>query len=266
MPFGFGKKREQPGAKTFRLAASEIRPIAEGHGACLATDRITVDGDPVGYMYREAPDFDGDSGWRFFAGTESQAYVDDPANSSPYDVNTIANYDPEIVRFLGAPVGTVLVRAAPGSPLAPEPGAPAIAEFERQRLTTEWSIELPVGFQRRVVDGSLQLVNPGPPVRTVWIDIWNLPPSASAAEMLDEFRSAPRPHDAATFDEAGADPTEHRFAAWYREVVEGREQWSLNAYTFRPHAYVYAAFIGSENDPDWALRAWRSLEAAGPSS
>lgn len=81
--------------------------------------------------YREAPDFDGDSGWRFFSGDESQAYVDDPANSAVHDVNTIANYDPEIVPFLGEPVGTILVRPAPGSPLTPEPGTPPVAEVER---------------------------------------------------------------------------------------------------------------------------------------
>ena len=31
------------------------------------------------------------------AGDETPAYVDDPANWNWYDVNTIANYDPEII-------------------------------------------------------------------------------------------------------------------------------------------------------------------------
>ena len=30
-----------------------------------------------GYMYRERPDLEHDSGWRFFAGLESQEYADD---------------------------------------------------------------------------------------------------------------------------------------------------------------------------------------------
>ena len=33
--------------KPFRLSPSEIRPIAEGHGACIASNRITRDGKPV---------------------------------------------------------------------------------------------------------------------------------------------------------------------------------------------------------------------------
>ena len=39
-------------------------------GTCLATDKITVEGMPVGYMYREYPLDDMDSGWRFIAGVE----------------------------------------------------------------------------------------------------------------------------------------------------------------------------------------------------
>ena len=41
------------GKKQFRLAAAEIKPLATGHGGCIATDRITVNGRRVGYMYRE---------------------------------------------------------------------------------------------------------------------------------------------------------------------------------------------------------------------
>ena len=96
--------------KPFRLSAEQIRPLAPGHGACFATDRITVDGEPVRYMYREAPDNDVDSGWRFLAGTEDQAYLDDSANIGLYDVNTIANYDPDIIPLLDAPEGSAFER------------------------------------------------------------------------------------------------------------------------------------------------------------
>lgn len=83
-----------------------------GQGACLATDRITVDGMPVGYMYREEPDSETDSGWRFFAGDETDEYVNDPANLALYDINTIANYDPETVPYLTAPAGSAFAREA----------------------------------------------------------------------------------------------------------------------------------------------------------
>jgi hypothetical protein len=71
---------------------------------------ITVDGKPVGFMYREGPDTDVDSGWRFMSGLESQDYLDDAGKLAIYDVNTIANYDPEIVSFLDAPAGSAYER------------------------------------------------------------------------------------------------------------------------------------------------------------
>ena len=92
-----------PLQKKFKLRADQIRDLIRPMGGALATDRITVDGMPVGYMYREKPDRPEDSGWRFFAGDEDQAYVDDPVNTTVYAVNTIANYDPDIIDYLETP-------------------------------------------------------------------------------------------------------------------------------------------------------------------
>ncbi len=92
--------------KQFRLLKDQIKPLAEGHGRCIATDRITVEGYLVRFMYREAPDNDIDSGWRFMSGFEDDAYMDNPDNHGAYDVNTIANYDPSIIPFLDAPEGS----------------------------------------------------------------------------------------------------------------------------------------------------------------
>lgn len=79
-------------------------------GYCYASDMITVEGMQVGYMYREEPDRNDDSGWRFFSGEESQQYADDASNFAIYDVNTIANYDKEIIPFLDYPTGTAFGR------------------------------------------------------------------------------------------------------------------------------------------------------------
>ena len=97
--------------KRFKLRPDEIRPLAPGRGGCYATDHITVDGHRVGYMYRERPDVGAgffDSGWRFFSGLESDEYANNSDNVAIYDVNTIANYDPEIIPFLDAPTCSAL--------------------------------------------------------------------------------------------------------------------------------------------------------------
>ncbi len=96
--------------KQFRLPAAQIRPLAKGRGGCIATDQIAVQGRPVGYMYREKPRRDNDSGWCFTAGDESEEYTNNAENHEIYDVNTIANYDPEIIPFLDAPPGSAFAR------------------------------------------------------------------------------------------------------------------------------------------------------------
>lgn len=96
--------------KNFKLKAEELVELVPQMGGCFATDKITVDGMKVGYMYREEPIDTFDSGWRFFSGTESQEYVDESNNTMIYKVNTIANYDRAIIPYLNLPVGTELER------------------------------------------------------------------------------------------------------------------------------------------------------------
>jgi len=96
--------------KSFRLDATQIKQLVTGHGYCYASDRITVDGKLVGYMYRERPDKAGDSGWRFFSGDEAQDYADNATNFAMYDVNTIANYDPKIIPYLDTPPPSAFAR------------------------------------------------------------------------------------------------------------------------------------------------------------
>ena len=96
--------------KNFKLKAEQIVKLIEPMGGCIATDKITVDGELVNYMVREEPDYDMDSGWQFFSGTEDQDYVDDFNNLLIYDVNTIANYDNAIIPYLTLPAGTQLER------------------------------------------------------------------------------------------------------------------------------------------------------------
>jgi hypothetical protein len=96
--------------KKFKIPGDQLKELIIPMGACFATDKITVEGLLVVYMYREAPDFNEDSGWRFMSGTEDEEYADNPANIMIYDVNTVVNYDPAIIPYLHLEVGTQLER------------------------------------------------------------------------------------------------------------------------------------------------------------
>lgn len=82
---------------------------------CFVTTRITRDGEHVEFMIHGAPgDDEGDPDghfWQFFAGDEDQEFLDDPDNIHIVGTNTVANHDPAVVPYLGAPVGSCWVRA-----------------------------------------------------------------------------------------------------------------------------------------------------------
>lgn len=97
---------------SFKLKAEEVKHLSDIKGGCIASNKITVDGEKVGYAYREEPDanFPNDSGWRFLAGTEDDAYLENPNNFNVFELNTICNYDDAILPILESRVGSSFVR------------------------------------------------------------------------------------------------------------------------------------------------------------
>ena len=96
--------------KKYWLDPAQAKPLAPGFGTCYATDEIAVTGRKVGFMYREAADTELDSGWRFMAGDEDQAYMDNPDNVGVYEVNFIANIDSDVVPHLASRIGSAFER------------------------------------------------------------------------------------------------------------------------------------------------------------
>ena len=181
-------------AKNFYIPARDIKRLVEHDGGCIATDRIMVDGRPVGYMYRERPENDADTGWRFMAGDESDEYMDNGDNLGVYAVNTIANYDHDIQPFLGAPIGSAFAHPQTGE-LEPvespvdrgdilHPDFPVVTGG--YQLTSSWSISLPLNFNRRIEGGSLILWRPGV---TLYFIVWNIDHGESIAARLSRLKA-----------------------------------------------------------------------------
>lgn len=78
----------------------------------IASNKITVKGEKVGCAYREEPDvsFSNDTGWRFLAGSEDDDYLSNSNNFNVFDVNTICNYDNDVLLILESRIGSVFVR------------------------------------------------------------------------------------------------------------------------------------------------------------
>lgn len=81
---------------------------------CFVTRRVLDDGCPVGYLYREDPDGEDDSGWRITANddTEDEAYMDNPAHLAYVSLGVVLNLDDAFVDLLDEPAGAAYVRDA----------------------------------------------------------------------------------------------------------------------------------------------------------
>ena len=95
----------------------EVKNLIDWHGGngegCFVSDMITKEGYKVGYMYREIPDDNvPDSGWRFFAGNEDEQYTNNPDNIHIFAINTVCNYDPDIIPYLSAEYGNAFIRTS----------------------------------------------------------------------------------------------------------------------------------------------------------
>ena len=179
--------------KDFKLAASDIKRMVPDLGWAFATDMITVKGKSVDYMYRQEADSEDDSGWRFYGGGETQEYIDDPNNTSLFEVNTIANYDPEIIPFLTYPTGSEIERNSEGkleviTKNVERPNIIFLQPVDKGivQIGKNWSFEVSSRMVRRIEDNSLVIWKPG---FTIWLNIFT-PKNISKTERLDTILKA----------------------------------------------------------------------------
>ena len=106
--FNLNKKK----ADFIKIKVEKLVDWNEPNGdGCVVSDKITKEGFKVGYMYREKPE-EGrpDSGWWFLAGNEDEEYMNDSNNHHIFAVNTICNYDKDIIPYIKAKIGSVYIR------------------------------------------------------------------------------------------------------------------------------------------------------------
>lgn len=77
---------------------------------CFVTKRVLEDGVKVGYLYREEPDEERDSGWRITANDESDEYMSDASNIAFISLGVVLSRDDSFRDLLDAPSGSAFVR------------------------------------------------------------------------------------------------------------------------------------------------------------
>ena len=80
------------------------------NSSAIVSARILKDGYKVGYMLRDEPRDESDSGWQIMSGDEDDKYINDINNLSLVPLGYLCNLDPDIVKYIDSPAGTRLIR------------------------------------------------------------------------------------------------------------------------------------------------------------
>jgi len=81
----------------------------------FVTNRILYEGEKIGYFYREEPDKDDDSGWRFMVGDESEEYMDNSENLSYISLGAVLREDDSVVNYLDCKEGSTFEKNNEGA-------------------------------------------------------------------------------------------------------------------------------------------------------
>lgn len=77
-----------------------MNPFAQALSSALSfaivSRQVCDEGEPVGFLYREAAAFEQDSGWRMFSGAEDDEYVNDTNHFDTVLLSEILENHPEL--------------------------------------------------------------------------------------------------------------------------------------------------------------------------
>lgn len=77
---------------------------------CFVTNNILYEGHSIGYLYREAPDNEDDSGWRFTGGSETDEYMGDADNISLVSLGAVLREDDSCLLLLEREEGVAFIK------------------------------------------------------------------------------------------------------------------------------------------------------------
>ena len=96
--------------------------------SALVSRKVREGGWKIGFGMRDEPTREGDSGWFFSVGDETEEYVNDPENLELWAVGSALRYDPALAAFITAPYGTAIVRVSSDAFALDEPGVSIFIE------------------------------------------------------------------------------------------------------------------------------------------
>lgn len=232
-------------------------------GFVIATKRVTEEEQKICFMYREQPMDPKDSGWRLFAGDESQDYVDNAGNSGIYDPATIIAIDPSVRDLLQQPVGSAFEREDGDAEwhAAEDFVIGEGEEIEAHDLGGGWTVEIPGNFHRyEDEEGDDVFAGPG---RTARIAIWDFSEKShpEIVAMHQEFIQQREADGQAVLEYLDLSEPETARVGFVVEETEGERTYKvLYGYTIIGLVVAQGAYYyDDDDDREWALETWVSV-------
>ncbi|MFN8393889.1 MAG: DUF2185 domain-containing protein [Bacteroidia bacterium] len=231
-------------------------------GFVIATKRVAEEEYKPCFVYREQPMDPQDSGWRVFAGDESQEYVDDADNSGIYAPATILAIDPSLQQVFMAPIGSAFEREHPEADWqAAEGFRMATGELEEQSIGGAWTLTIADTFDRHEEDeGDFVFVDDG---RTVRIAIWDFQGKAyeEVVSLHQEFIMERGPEETPVIQRFDmTEPGMTRLGFIVEESDEEHSYHVLYGYTIVGNEVAQGVYYYDDlNDKEWALQTWLSV-------
>jgi hypothetical protein len=231
-------------------------------GFVIATKRIAEDEQPACFMYREEPMDPKDSGWRLYAGTESEEYLDNPDNSGIYDPATILAIDPSIQVLLDEPIGSVFEREDGTCEWeVAEEELDDLGDLETEPLGGNWKIALDPDYERfEGEEGETVFSKEG---RMVTLAVWDFEDESTdeicnnlLVEIKEIQAQEKQPIELVTFDEGIV-----RRVGFFTEQLVQEHPWQiLYGHTVVGGEVAQSTiYFQDPEDRDWALETWKTV-------
>lgn len=92
------------------IKKGDPRWIDSANLRAMVSEMCFAEGECVRFLYRQAADRKGDSGWRMFTGHEPPDYSEDPNNMRLPEVGYMLDLDPTLLEPLKADIGAAFER------------------------------------------------------------------------------------------------------------------------------------------------------------
>jgi len=231
-------------------------------GGLMVSKLITDEGNKPMFMYREKSTRDEDSGWRIFAGYETDEYLENPNNIGIYNPSTILKIDSSIYNLLLKGIGSVYERKNENYEWY------KVDDYELEDdllvehlLTDDWTIIINNLFERIKEENGDLLYTTGD--KSVRIAIWNFDQSKIEIynDHLDSIENRDESKAKTLKKYEFSDSEVSRIGYKIEESDKYKTYEVIYGFSIIDKQLIQLAlYFDNKEDESWAIETWKNIK------